>query len=443
MKRFLESFSTGWIWLGLGMFMAPWGAYAQTPGAIGQPSIRPERPDTRSPNAIAAENYDPKGLPLGSFRLFGELELDEAYNDNIYATPSGQAGKLGSFVQLIKPSLSLKSDWNRHALNFFAKGNFGLYSATNLNNFTDYGLGTDGRYDVDGAGSNAYAGVSFNHNHEDPGTPNAASGAVSPNLYDQISGNIGYLQKFSRLSLRADGRIDNYNYLNVGSGPSTGIAISNFDRNRTEFREALRVGYEFSPSLQAWVRGSMNQRNYQNSPDSNGFYRNSNGFDVVGGVSVDLGGITSFEAFVGYLHQNYVDSRFPTLSAPTFGLTGYWNPMRELMVKPFIRRTVEEATLINSSSYVNTAAGLDVDYKMRPNVTLSAHGDYSVAAYNVINSTSTVQNDQYWTFRASAQYFLTENFWVGPMYQYVTKNSNIVNTGYDQNVVMLKLGARF
>jgi uncharacterized protein (PEP-CTERM system associated) len=80
---------------------------------------------------------------------------------------------------------------------------------------------------------------------------------------------------------------------------------------------------------------------------------------------------------------------------------------------------------------------------MRPNVTLTGHADYSTALYNVINSNTVAEYDQYWTFRASAQYLFTENFWVGPMYQYVTKTSNLQNANYDQNIVMLKLGARF
>ena len=441
MKNMLKGRSAFTVALGLGLLAAP-AAFAQVPGVNGQPVQRQERADTRPPNAVAAENYDPKGLPVGSFRLFPELELDEAYNDNIYATTSGTTGRTGSYVQLIKPSLNLRSDWNQHMLNFFARGNFGLYAAAPLNNFSDYAVGTDGRYDV-GGGSNAYAGASFNHNHEDPGTPNAAIGAFAPNLYDQIAGNVGYLQRFNRLNVRADGRVDNYNYLNPGSGPSTGSAISNFQRNRTEFREALRVGYEFIPDYQVWVRGSLNQRNYQSPVDGNGFYRSSSGFDVVAGVSVDLGGITSLEAFAGYLQQNYVDSRFGTIAAPTFGFTGYWNPIREVMVKPFLRRTVEEANLNTSSSYTSTAGGVDVDYKMRPNITLSAHGDYSVASYNSIVSTAVTEYDQYLTLRASAMYLFTENFYVGPSYQYVNKVSNLVNANYDQNLFMLKLGARF
>jgi len=409
----------------------------QTPGSPGAPAVRPERPDTRSPATQAAENYDPKGVPMGSFKLFPELELDEVYNDNIYATNLGAAGRTGSFIQLIKPSLSLRSDWNQHALNFFAKGNIGLFSVSNTPNFTDFSLGADGRYDIQ-RDWNVYGGGSFSHNHEDPGTPNAATGAVPPNLYDQIAGNVGYFQKFNRLSVRADGRLDNYNYVN--NFTSINGSLASGARNRTEWRESLRAGYEIVADTQAWVRGSLNQRRYVTQPDASGFFRNSSGFDVVAGLQIDFGGITSIEVFGGYMQQDYVDGNFKQVAQPTFGLTGYWNPIREVSVRPFVQRTVNDAGLASAAAYVSTSGGVDVDYKIRPNVKLIAHGDYAIADYSLISRT-TNEYDQYWTFRASAMYSPDNIFFVGPSYQYVYKTSNLQNANYDQSIVMLRLGA--
>ncbi len=412
-------------------------AFAQASGTPGAPVQRQERPDTRSPGAQAAENYDPRGMPIGSFRLFPELELDEVYNDNIYATTFGAAGRTASFIQLIKPTVKLNSDWNQHALNFFAKGNIGLFTAASTPNFTDFAFGTDGRYDIQ-RDWNVYAGASFNHNHEDPGTPNAAVGAVPPNTYDQISGNVGYYQKFNRLDVRADGRLDNYNYTN--NLTSLNGSLPNYFRDRSEWRESLRAGYEIVADTKVWLRGSLNQRNYITTPDSSGFFRNSTGFDTVAGLQIDFGGITSIEVFGGYLQQNYVDQNFKQISQPTFGLTGYWNPIREVSVRPFVQRSVADAGLTTAIAYLSTSGGVDVDYKVRPNIKLSAHGDYAVADYSVISKTSN-EYDQYLTLRAAVMYSPNDIFFIGPSYQYVYKTSNLANANYDQSIVMLRLGA--
>src|SRR6185312_15959581 len=116
----------------------------------------------------------------------------------------------------------------------------------------------------------------------------------------QLSANLGYFQQVGLFKARLDGRMDNFNYQNNANGPTQGV-ILNTDRNRTEFRESLRVGYEFLRGLELWTRGGLNQRRYDSGLDSLGFNRNSTGWDGVAGVSLDFGGITSVELYAGYV----------------------------------------------------------------------------------------------------------------------------------------------
>jgi hypothetical protein len=410
---------------------------AQTGGipTVG-PTPRVERADDRT--VAERDAYKPLGLRLGSFLLFPKLEADETFNDNIYAT-SAATGRTASFVQLLKPTLELRSQWSVHELNLFARGGFGFYTADASQNFQDVSVGATGRLDIQ-RDWNVYGGASFTHGHEELGTPNTISGTFQPSFYNQTAANVGYYQAFRALSVRLDGRMDNYNYSNNGQGPAQGF-ILNTDRNRTEFREALRVGYEFSPGYQVWARGGLNQRVYATVPDSFGLNRNSNGWEILGGIAIDFGGITSLEAFAGYLQQNYVSGQFSTIAAATFGLTGYWNPLRELWVKPFVRRTVDDSSLSNAASYLNTAFGLDVTYDARPNIRVEGHGDYSIADYTAI-SFGNGRYDQYYTLRVGVLYQPTRNFFVGPQYQFIHRTSNQFNSDYDQNIVMLRLGAQ-
>jgi hypothetical protein len=410
------------------------------PGAVGQPQQREERPDERSPAVRESETYDPKGVRLGGFKLFGTLEADEVFNDNIYAT-SNATGKQAAFIQLINPTLELRSDWTNHMLNAYAKGGFGFYSVDGArNNYQDISVGADGRLDIQ-RNWNVYGGASWNRRHDEFGTPNTPNGIGLPvTVYNQSTANVGYFQTFNRFSVRLDGRFDNYNFFNNGLGPAQGV-IPNSDRNRNEFREALRFGYQFSPGYEIWVRGSLNQRQYFQL-DSFGLDRSSNGFDIVGGMIIDLGGITAVEIFAGYLQQTYVSGQFSTISTPTFGLIGYWNPMRGVWVKPFIRRTVDDSALQGTAAYINTSGGLDVNYHVLPNIRLDGHADYTVADYTALSPGTSNQYDQYFTFRAGVQYLPTPHFYVGPTYQFIHRTSNQFNADYDQNVIMLRLGAR-
>jgi hypothetical protein len=411
---------------------------SQTPGPQGQPTPREERPDVSTPSARSAESYNPIGVPLGSFRLFPSLELDAGYNDNVFATSSA-FGQTGSFIQVVKPSLELRSDWNNHMLNLYARGAFGFYDAAPSVNYQDFAFGADGRLDIQ-RNWNTYGGLSYNRRHEDPGSPNTVLGFNAITKYDQISGNLGYFQKFNRLSGRLEVNVDNFNFFNNGLGLAQGV-VPNSDLNRTEFHEALRFGYEYLNGFEVWTRGSLNQRRYVNFVDSAGFIRDSAGWDLVGGVSFDFGGVTSLEVFAGYVQQNYEDVRFRTLQGLMFGATGYWRPAKELLIKPFISRTVQEAAFIGDSGYLSTVIGVEGNYNLRPNVRLDGYAGYSVADYQSIATTSN-RYDQYGTFRASILYMPSPQFFIGPQYQYIHLWSNQSNFSYGQNVIMLRLGAR-
>ncbi|MFO1086503.1 MAG: outer membrane beta-barrel protein [Reyranellaceae bacterium] len=417
-------------------------AVAQVPGAVGQPTQRPERPDDRPPAAVRqAENYTTKDIPVGSFRLYAGLEADQSFNDNIYAT-SPATGTVPAFIEVISPSFSLKSDWSNHMLNLFAMGRIGLYSIdSSLNNYQDVSVGGTGRFDIQ-RNSNVYGGASWNRMHEVIGAPNTPTAPGIPvTVFNLTSANVGYFQKFNRLSARLDGRFDNYAYQDNGLGPAQGV-LPNTDRNRSEWREALRLGYEFTHGYEVWARGSLNQRRYFQT-DSTVLDRSSNGFDFVAGVLLDFGSITSMELFAGYMQQNYVSGQFGTISAPTFGLRGYWNPMHDLMVKPFVRRVVEDSAFINSAAFISTSAGLDINYLMRPNIQIDSHASYAIADYTATSGgTPGTPYEQYVTLRIGAVYFPTENFYVGPSYQFIHRTSNQFNSNYNQNLIMIRMGAR-
>ena len=68
------------------------------------------------------------------------------------------------------------------------------------------------------------------------------------------------------------------------------------------------------------------------------------GLDIGSGRSLGMHALkglpTSIEVFAGYLQQNYTDGNSKQVSQPTFGITGFWNPIREVSVRPFLQRTV-------------------------------------------------------------------------------------------------------
>ncbi|QQS14160.1 MAG: outer membrane beta-barrel protein [Rhodospirillales bacterium] len=403
------------------------GAAAQTP-----------RPGTVTPGK--GENYDPVGMPVGSFRVFPVLELVELYNSNVYATSGGTRD---DFVTVVRPGLELRSNWNNHMLNFFTSGAFGFYAKNSRMDYQDFRVGSEFRVDIQRQW-NIYGGAQFNRLHEDPGSPNATPNAITdPNKYNQSIANLGYYQRMNRFSARLDGRVDNYKYTNNRNQPG-GASITNRDRDRTEWTESLRLGYELVEKYEIWVQGGLNQRNYNRNVDSAGFRRDSTGWEALLGATIDFGGITQVEAFVGYRDQDYSDSRLGHIRGVMFGMTGFWNPIVPLFVKPFVKRTIEETVSTTQAGYWATAFGVNVDYAMRPNVKINGGFSYTINDYKRINTPgATSRNDDYINFEIGLRYLPTENFYVGPSYQFTNRNSNAAGNDFSRHLVALRGGVQF
>src|SRR5688500_12256571 len=112
------------------------GAAVPGPAATPVPPVSPVAPSQR-PEAFGyylergqrvtdrpRPELDPLGVNLGGFFLYPRIELDEMFNDNIFATDSG---KQTDFITVISPAAELKSNWNNHALNATAGASIGRY----------------------------------------------------------------------------------------------------------------------------------------------------------------------------------------------------------------------------------------------------------------------------------------------------------------------------
>lgn len=405
----------------------PFAAPPQSPG--------PERAlPTRD-----SENFEPFGARVGSFKLFPKAELWGVYNSNIYAT---QANEIDDWIAVINPGLALESDFSLHYLSLSAVGAAGRYADNSAEDFADYGANATGRLDLPSLGkSNLFGRASYAHLHEDRGSPNAANGA-EPTEYSLVGGQAGFIYKPNRLSAALIANLSSYDYDDVAT--STGVAINNDDRDRDEFSQILRVGYEFLPGYEGFVRGTLKQVNYDQTRDDGGLARSNDGYEAVGGVKIDFGRITDVEVFAGYISTEYDDARLPTIDGPTFGGAVNWNPIRPLRLRGYAQRSIEETTQVSFAGYTATTVGLSANYEMFPRLQLNALATYSNNEYER-NSTfvGTERQEDVIDVTLGAKYFFSRNYYVNPSYRFTTRDTNVANSDYDRNLVFVKLGVQY
>jgi hypothetical protein len=328
--------------------------------------------------------------------------------------------------------VGVNSDWSNHALGLDASAQILRYANSTSEDVENYTVTTRGRLDIR-RDSNLYATAGFQRHHEDRGSPDDVNGA-EPTEFMIGLGQIGFFQRFNRLSARLQGGARRINFDDV---PTEGTGeINNDDRDRTEYDTSLRLAYEFQVGYQAFVQGSYDVTNYDDPRDDNGFERDSKGYQVVGGLSLDLTDLIIGEFFAGYFSEDFDDPEFADNSSYALGADFTWSVTPLTTTRFGVSRTVEETTVADASSTTSTNVSLSVGHNLLRNLVLNAGASYQ---RNDFKGTS--RNDDTISVKAGATYLMNRYVHVTAGYQFTTRDSNAAGESYDQNVA--KIDVRF
>ena len=111
-----------------------------------------------------------------------------------------------------------------------------------------------------------FGGGSFAHEHEAPGAPDFPGDAKRPTEFDITNGFLRHVQRVGRFRGVGDATVVrlNYDHTDTFSGTDT----SNTERDRTVYSGGYRLGYEFLPHYEGYVRGEGNWRDYDDAEQS-------------------------------------------------------------------------------------------------------------------------------------------------------------------------------
>jgi len=358
--------------------------------------------------------YDPLGIRVGSFFLFPQMTVIEEYNDNIFATEHDHED---DFITQLVPSVSVESDWNNHALNFAAEGDFGLYANNNDENYQDFAFATDGRLDITRE-AQLSGGGGVSKRHDDRGNPDTDFSAKDPTVYYQYDAFATYFQQFGRFSATVDGEFYRRDYDDNDS--LAGENINNDDRDRNIYGGGIRGGYEIVPEYEAFVRFDGNTRIYDETPDDVGVNRDSWGYGIVGGLAFDISGITVGDIFFGYRSQLYDnDSSLRNMDGPTGGMAVDWNVTPLTTIGATVARTIEETTEVGASGYWATAGTLRADHELLRNVLLNVSGGVTNNDYE-----GTDRNDFIYRAGIGGTYLINRYFSASLDYVFTRRSSD-------------------
>jgi hypothetical protein len=395
----------------------------QPPAPPGQPTYAGQTVTQRP-----RPELDPLGLRYGDFFWFPSAELDEAYNSNIFATPSPT---ISDFLTVLQPRFDLLSSFPRNALNVHGGAAAQFYASHAAQNTQDGFISTDGQLDIT-AGNSLYGSAQAAHLHLPRTSTNSPNDAAQPVTYWLYTANAGYKQTGLRFGYQADLAVQNTQYNAV---PAIGGGILPQSSGDTTISQAaLRGSYELVPDYLGFIRVAGNLTDY---PHMVSF--NSTGYRADLGLQVVPRHILSGQIYAGYLSQMYtrggsssgldaggrlVYNVTPLTTANLTGLRTFYPS------NPTIGTT--------GNSYRATIITGSVDHELLRNLLLNGNASYENDTYVGISRT-----DNIFGIEAGLKYLLNRNLYLSWSYGYQQRTSNIIGSSYNQSILMMRLSTQF
>ena len=317
----------------------------------------PVEPGAIAPrNTSAADPYAPLGFGHEGLRLYVSLNTSAVYSDNVNESASDPKSDTGLGL---KPTLRLESNWSRHSLNANLTGDFVSYRDNqNANTQT---LDSDAVLRLD-IRRNLIANLEAGYTIDTP--------ANEDPVEHTFTSSAGITRDFGRLRATLEGGAVVRHY--EDSETSGGASQSNDDLNYVQPSVLLRTSYGVSDLLRPYIELAYTPRHHSDTPDRNGFDRDSQGYGASAGVEIAAGPLWTGELGLTYLHRNYNDGSLAPADA--FGLTGVltWSPTELTSIVFAASTSIDESSSTTEGGQPTWIASVNATHALRDNVDLTA-----------------------------------------------------------------------
>jgi hypothetical protein len=372
-------------------------------------------------------SYEPKGMPLGGFRLFPTLETVGDYDDNVFLSQTNQQS---DYFFRETPQFMLRSDWSRHMLDLYGAASLYQYTSLTNENHVDWDAGGDGRLDIYQGMSFAGSG-SYSVEHLANSSPDQPTNAKSPSEFSIAHSSAALSYNPYHFGFYLGGTFDRYVY--DSTELIDDLLESNADRNEDAYSAYAKASYEVSPGYAVFVQGTDNQTHYDLPVDRSGIRRDSEGYAGNAGVDMLVTNLIRGQVFVGYLDQRY-KAPFTDVSGVNFGANVTWFTTPLWTFGLTASRSLNGTVLATASTEDDRTVQLSSDFRAAPDIVVTGSAGYLDAKFE-----GSPRDDRYITGRLSLSYYL--NPWISAEVSdtYQVRNSTVSGQNFNDNVATIGL----
>lgn len=343
--------------------------------------IQPALPDDfdrgRNISVLQRErpDYDPLGIPVGSFIALPQINLGVGYSDNLYYSDGGKTGD--GYVD-ITPSFLVKSNWSRHEVRLRGDATLERYFTQGARNQTPYDFGALANLEL-GSSLVVTPEAQISHQFETPFSGETAASTSVLSSYERKYASLRTEYTAGQTKLTAAIDDTNYQFDNVEFRDGTFRDQS--DRDRNIVRATGQAQFAFTPSVAVYGQFGYARTIYDRDLLTGQPSRNSNGYRMIAGFNFDLSGLLRGTLGAGYVKRDFLSSFYRNIGGFSAEAKIEYFPSELTTFTLMARRVIEDSTLSNNSGFFDTRASLRVDHELLRNLLLHLTGEYAHQDY--------------------------------------------------------------
>ena len=370
--------------------------------------------------------FDPLSIRAGAFDARPELRFRGGATSNLFATSTNETDD--QFVGII-PSLSLNSNWGRHALRLRGSVDHVEYNDTSSESRTNLSVGADGRFDA--SREVTFFGAFTAEDLTEPRS-NIASvqGASEPVEYTRIGGEAGAQYQAGRIRLRGALGVETFDYDDV---EVAGGLIQDQDfRDRDETTLTVRSSYAVERDWAFFAEVEHSESDYDPPNVFNALNRDFTTTSLRIGTDFELQSLLRGDIGVGAFQSEYDDPTLQDVDGLSVNGSLQWFVTQLTTVNFTAGRGVIDPGLIATNAAVRTNFGVRADHELRRNVIVSGEARFTNFDFENI-----ARDDDRWNLRASTTWKVNRNLWVDGSYELTDQSSNVQD--FTENRILLGL----
>ncbi len=404
---------SGLITTGMWLFLSTC-AYAQ-PGNVIEQSFASE----------PLEEVAEKDIKVGDFIFHPNIGFTQYYDDNIYAT---QTGENDDTISVLNAELKLSSDWKQHSLGFKLGADANKYSSFDSENTVDNWLNINGHYDTSD-NSRLKVTAAYINDHEDRAAPESVS-SLALTKFSENQVNFSFDHTFTDLSYKLAASSLNIDFHDSG-------IINNDTRDRNDNSFGFRLNVSINKGHYIFIQSILENRDYEQAVDLNLFNRDSDIQNHIIGYQFKTSNRLYGELFIGQLSQKFDDIQFKQVSEPDYGARINWHTSSFSKLVFITDRTIEETTLNNSSGFLYDKFLIKFSHGLNQFWSYSLVASLANADYQLIS-----REDDYTSYAVGANYQLEKGLSFGMDYVLMERDSTEDTDDYRRNQLYFRVSAQ-